>query len=74
VFADWRKGRDAEHSVQVGIAERLNGATSCQNGYLLIAERDPSSYRIFLAIYAVIGAILIGAVTLLWRRFRPSER
>ena len=56
------------------VAERLNGATSCQNGYLLIAERDPSSYRIFLAIYAVIGAILIGAVTLLWRRFRPSER
>lgn len=55
------------------VAERLSGATACQNGYLLIAGRDPASYRIFLGIYLVIGVILVGALTLLIRRFRPTS-
>lgn len=52
------------------IEEELGGVTTCQQGYLLVAHRDPRSYAIFVLIYAVIVLITGGAAFLLYRRWR----
>lgn len=52
------------------LADELGGATDCQQGYLLIAHRDPRSYGIFVLIYLVIVSITGGAGWLLARRWR----
>ena len=56
------------------IEERLGPLGTCQEAYLLVAGVSPSSYRYFIAVYAVLALILLGSLWLVGKRMLEARK